>query len=701
MDSSADQAPAHQHGVGSSIKREGWALIELISLAGIAIAQPTFETEKFNAAALSATGATLPLLILFTFIVILVPAIFLWAIELPVEILAPKLRPRLHNLLLSFLVSIILFEALGSTTAFELGQILGVSIIGGLFFSTLVTKYALIKTFIRVLAFAAPVFGALFLLSAPIQSILPTQAKSPSLDAGKANRVVMIVMDELSVKTLLDGDGKIDGELFPNFAALASDSHWFRNTTSVAPFTQVALPAVASGEYPANAADLPTAKAFPNTIFSLLGDSYKVTANEISSERLCPLQVCPLKKPQGFLHLEKAIVRNAVDLWWSFASLGPGADFGCFCDAWTELDGLRQGQRFISGIQPSSEPSFNYVHLLIPHAPWLLTPSGQSYEEGFSVPKGLTPELKWSSKVVAEANKQQYLLQLQAGDKFLGSVVTRLRTLGLYDDSLIVLTADHGVSFRNGSGYRIIDKKNYSDILWVPLFIKEPGNLGGGTIDDRPASTVDIVPTMADALDVKIPWRQDGVSLLQAPVARSPRKFLGWPSGFSFLPPSETKYSGFDEESGFAEVLATPAINPGVAAGTRMYAIDGSSGYANLIGTKPESLLDLTKPRTNAIYTNPGDYLHVRPDASYAPWALLKGGLAGDTQGLIAVAVNGTIRAISRTLPTYLNSPGFSVPLPTSAFIYGANKIDVYRVGGTSESPSLIPVKLLQLSGET
>ena len=695
MESSADQATEPQRGVGTFIKREGWALIELISLAGIAIAQPLFETEKFNASALSAAGATLPVLILFTAIVILAPAIFLWFVELPVEILAPKLRSRLHSLLLGFLVSIIIFEALGSMTAFELGPLLGASIIGGLFFSTLVAKYALIKTFIRVLAFAAPVFGALFLLSAPIQSILPTQAKSPSLNVGKAKRVVMIVMDELSVKSLLDGGGKIDAELFPNFASLAADSHWYRNTTSVAPFTQVAVPAVASGEFPESAADLPTATAFPNTIFSLLGGSYKVTANEISSERLCPQKICPRRSPQGFLHLEKSIVKNAADLWWRFVSPGPGATFKCFCDAATELDGLRQGQKFIGGIQPSTEPSFNYVHLLIPHAPWHLTPSGQSYNKGFSIPSGLTPELKWSSQVAAEANKQQHLLQLQAGDKFLGSVVTRLRTLGLYDDSLIVLTADHGVSFRKGSGYRSIDEKNYADILWVPLFIKEPGNVGGGTIDDRPATSVDIVPTMADALDVKIPWRQDGVSLLKAPVARSPRKFLDWPSGFSFLPPSQTKYSGFDEESGFAEVIATPAVNPGAVSRNRIYAIDGSSSYANLIGTNPESILDLTKPGTNAIYTNGGDYLHVRPAAKYAPWALLRGGLDGETQGLIAVAVNGTIQAISRTLPSILKSPGFSVPLPTNAFISGANKVDVYRVGGTPESPSLIPIKIL------
>lgn len=678
--------------LGKFLKREGWALIELISLSGIAITQPLLETVKFNSSGLSQAGATLPIMILFTAIVIIAPALVLWGIELTVGLIFPKFRTRLHNLLLGVLVAIIVFEAVGSKTAFTFGELLGIAVIVGLFFAAIVLKFTVAKTFIRVLAFASPVFGVLFLLSAPIQSILPSASNSASVEIGKPNRVVMIVMDELPTKSLLDGSGKIDAELFPNFASLAADSHWYRNTTTVAPFTQVAVPAIVSGTFPQNPADLATSKNFPNTIFSLLGGSYDVDSTEITAEYLCPKKICPPRPPKSFANITKVILEDSANLWWRFASPGPGATFGCICADDSLKDGLPLGEKFIDGIKPADSPQFNYVHLLTPHAPWHTTPSGQSYSNRFSIPEGLTPELTWSSKETANASRQRHLLQLQAGDAFLGSVVKRLRDIGAYDNSLIVLTADHGVSFKEGSGYRLIDGKNYSDILWVPLFIKEPGNRGGGEIDDRPASTIDILPTMADALDTKIPWKQDGVSLLRAPVARDPRKFVLWPSGISFLAPRQGKYTGFEETAGFSEVLASPATNPGVTTSKRLYAIDGSGGFANLIGTKPDSIVDLFAAAPGGILTNGGDYLDVRPKAKYAPWALLRGGLDGKTQVLIAVAVNGVIQAISQTQPTLLLTPNFSIPLPTNAFIPGSNIIKLYVVRGTPESPSLIPI---------
>ena len=67
---------------------------------------------------------------------------------------------------------------------------------------------------------------------------------------GKPNRIVMIVMDEFPLESILDGTGHVDAALFPNFAALANTSTWFRNDTTVAPYTDVAVPAILTGRLP-------------------------------------------------------------------------------------------------------------------------------------------------------------------------------------------------------------------------------------------------------------------------------------------------------------------------------------------------------------------------------------------------------------------------------------------------------------------
>jgi hypothetical protein len=75
------------------------------------------------------------------------------------------------------------------------------------------------------------------------------------------------------------------------------------------------------------------------------------------------------------------------------------------------------------------------------------------------------------------------------------------------------VTADHGVSFHAGEKRRPLSDRNLEDIAYVPLFVKLPRQ-NHGRVERSLARTIDIVPTIADALDVRIPWRVDGRSLL-------------------------------------------------------------------------------------------------------------------------------------------------------------------------------------------
>ena len=92
----------------------------------------------------------------------------------------------------------------------------------------------------------------------------------------------------------------------------------------------------------------------------------------------------------------------------------------------------------------------------------------------------------------------------------------RLKQEGLWDRALVVVTADHGVSFRAGSPFKESDDKNVADIMSVPLFIKLPGQ-HGGSVSDRNVQSIDVLPTIADALDVELPWQTDGRSAFGEP----------------------------------------------------------------------------------------------------------------------------------------------------------------------------------------
>ena len=60
----------------------------------------------------------------------------------------------------------------------------------------------------------------------------------------------MVVFDEFPLTSLLDEHYQIDSVRYPHFAALAEQSTWFRNATTVSGDTVVAVPSLLTGQYP-------------------------------------------------------------------------------------------------------------------------------------------------------------------------------------------------------------------------------------------------------------------------------------------------------------------------------------------------------------------------------------------------------------------------------------------------------------------
>lgn len=110
-----------------------------------------------------------------------------------------------------------------------------------------------------------------------------------------------------------------------------------------------------------------------------------------------------------------------------------------------------------------------------------------------------------------EREKENLVALYDAGIRYtdeslIRPLVEKLRELGLYDNSLIILTSDHGEEFYDHGGWTH-SHSLYNELLKVPLIIKLPGSQHKGTNVTMVSGIIDIVPTVMDIL--RIPFSGD------------------------------------------------------------------------------------------------------------------------------------------------------------------------------------------------
>jgi arylsulfatase A-like enzyme len=88
-----------------------------------------------------------------------------------------------------------------------------------------------------------------------------------------------------------------------------------------------------------------------------------------------------------------------------------------------------------------------------------------------------------------------------------------LRRRGLFDDSLIIITSDHGEEFLD-HGMVVHAQSGYEEFARVPLVIKLPAQEHGGLRVNNLASMIDVMPTVLDHLHIPAPAHAQGSSLL-------------------------------------------------------------------------------------------------------------------------------------------------------------------------------------------
>jgi hypothetical protein len=513
--------------------------LHLWVLWSLAVAQPLFDLLGRNAQFFVARGNTAGDVLIFAAVASLaVPAVLL-GLELGIGRISRQAGAALHLGLIGLLAAMFLLQLLDGVLPSRATLLVPVAVAGGVAAAILYARSAAPRTALTVLGPAPVLFLLLFLVFSPVADVLFPGEEGVTA-AGKAparTPVVMLVLDELPATSLMDERGRIDAERYPNFAALARSSTWYRNATSVSGSTTYAVPAMLDGMRP-TFGRLPTAADHPNNLFTLLGDSHRIERLEPLTD-LCPERLCgererdpaatrlrALAEDLGLVGLHVVLPDDLRDglapvdrQWAGFGEdLGGGqADVAATGDVQdAELppdlydDRVRKFEDALQRIRPGGDrPLLSLLHVVLPHDPYTFLPEGRQYPISGEALPGVRDDVWTQDETLLRQALQRHLLQTGYVDRLLGRLVRHLRDAGLYDDALLVVAADHGVSFLPGSRRRTATPENAHEVASVPLFIKAPRQ-GSGAVEDRHVETIDIVPTIAARLGVRLPWRADG-----------------------------------------------------------------------------------------------------------------------------------------------------------------------------------------------
>jgi hypothetical protein len=669
---------------GGSARRELTYLVELVGVTAVAVAQPVFDVIQQAPEELVNRRAGALDLVVFAVGLVLGPPLLLWLLEQPVRVVSATARDRFHVALLGLGIGLFVIEIVKSAMGDEPHRwlwLLGVVVAAGA--AALLARTEKARAVLRYLAFAAPAFAALFLFASPVSDLVVGGTVDPvDVEIADPAPVVLIALDELPQASLLDGEGDIDAETFPNFARLAGDSTWFRNNTGVSPVTPSALPAILTGRLPTETFPAPVATKFNESIFTLLGGQYDVHSVETLT-RICPPTICEADAAPSRLRTQRSLWSLARDVFEGVAQ--PTADA---TDLSFEIERNPSDAQapirfrdFAAEVAQGEGLTLDVGHFLLPHQPWDFLADGRRYEA--PDPPRSAEYGDWHDDITGAAGRQRHLVQLQYTDRLLGHFLDELEATGRYDESLIVLTADHGAAFLGGNPIRGLSEANAPQIMWTPLFVKEPGQTEGA-VDDRATETIDVVPTIADVLGVEIPWEVDGTSVFEPAPEDRPARMYEW--RFNDAPPTDDGFVVVDRQAGFDEMIESD--NP---VGPGPFDLYRLGEFGDLLGRSVDEL-EVGDDAGIELHTASTATFTVERGATELP-AYAEGLWPGDPEGWLVFAVDGTLAGIGNSYEQGEFSTAWAM-LAEHLLTPGEHRLDVYVVSGTPEAPVLHPVEL-------
>lgn len=678
--------------------------LHIVALCSFAVAGPLLDIIARNPEFLVAHQATPLLALTLALAVATLPPALLILLDLGAGAISHRVHQIVHHGTLALLVSVFALPPLKKILPEETVVLLGLAALLGAGVPVLLAHIRVLRTFLAILAIGLVIFPSKFLFLSPVTKILlpdGTGETSGGMTLRSPHDVVLLVFDEMDAGILLDKTGEIDAHRFPNFATFANEAHWFHNATTVDNSTVFAVPAIVSGNYP-RSGRLATFEDYPATIFSFLSDTHAMNVSEAVTNLLPP----ELRgtgsvddegsSPVSALVSDLAVVFGHVVLPSDLAGTllpsiaGGWKGFGrpTVVKESSPVRGrrskrVRQVETFIEGITRRGRPTFHFLHVLLPHHHYDFTSTGKFYAP-VGVLDGLEKDPRtgltnrWiDDQRIVDLGYQRYLLQTGFTDRLFGRIIDRLKDQDIYEDSMIVVTADHGVSFRAGDSIRAFSAHNYREVLTVPMFVKLPGQ-STSVQSDAYVESIDVVPTILEALGVEALTPFDGRSMItgsfsdriEKPVFEHGRK-LSTAFVYEDVTSSRLLSRQFD-------VLGS---------GTALTDLSIASIHGGLLGHRVTQFNVEVADHVEFELDRLAALRNVDLQSAFLP-LYQSGRLREPTYYQlpidVALAVNGTIAATTRLSSVLGSRPEFRAVLPESSLVQGRNDIEIYllREGG-------------------
>lgn len=211
-------------------------------------------------------------------------------------------------------------------------------------------------------------------------------------------------------------------------------------------------------------------------------------------------------------------------------------------EQWFNAQVMQQSSEWLSQNQ-DAERFFLTVESFDPHEPWFVPPYYRlPYDAGDGPEQVVSPyaELPDLPEHLVRRTRANYAGLVTMCDRWFGHLIASLRVQGLLENSVVVVTSDHGHSLWERRGY--IGKRGYPsdpEVVDTPLFIRHPGGLGAGATCDAWVQHHDIAATLLDAAGVSPRQQLSGRSVWGAAFRDEPAPrdhvTVGWGSAMTVI----------------------------------------------------------------------------------------------------------------------------------------------------------------------
>ncbi|MCB0870732.1 MAG: sulfatase-like hydrolase/transferase [Solirubrobacterales bacterium] len=670
-----------------------WALAFVQPLLDLLGNNPDFFVARGNT-----TGDILILAIGFT----LVPPLVMLLAEWLVSKVSARAYYALHFLLIALIATFFFTQVVSDLFTVRSAIILALSLGLGALLAWSIFRFVFARNLMDILIIAPLVVLLLFVFNSKTTDLIFPEEGEFELAAknGRDVPIVLMIFDELGTSNLMTSKGRIDGNRFPNFGRLAASSTWYPNESTTAFFTPHAVPGILTG-INASADTLPTWQEQPLSIFSQFAAGRELHVLEPLTG-LCPEDLCPdqtasagqisrlkslasdLKYVEGKLVLPPGMAQTLPDVSSNFEGFGEGRE--------EEVTlGKRKNKRgklavkeeaksdpelydqFIREL-PKNARSLTVMHLHLPHQVWKYDLQGNEYNDS-PIEQLSRSTNNWmvNSNGITVSQSRMYV-QTGYADRILRQMRRQLESNGLWDKAIVVVTADHGISFEgNGVPQRQADERAMGEVANPPLFIKYPGQKKG-VVSPKHSMTLDIVPTIAKAVGSDSLYETDGVPL-QGPVP-------------------EREVTITDPEGNLFTVSLAEMIRQRNAAIARADERLGTGGFYTL-GPAPQLIGRKVRP----VPKGTADALLDEPDLgkAYDPGEdLIPMFITGTWEGTVpsapkkapvfAIAINGTIQSTARPF-NFDGRVHWGALVSPNSIRQGRNSIGIYRLQGKNLIP--------------